>query len=47
MAVILTSLREGGELSLMNGDYDPGGVGGGVRLWLFFFSNVNAYLVTP
>ena len=44
-AVILSLLRDGGELSLMNGDDDLGGINL-PRLWLFFFRNVNTYRVT-
>ena len=45
MAVILSLLRDGGELSLMNGDNNLGGINL-PRLWLLFFRNVNSYRVT-
>ena len=45
MALILSSLRDGGELSLMNGDNNHVGINL-PRLWLLFLSNVNTYPVT-
>ena len=45
MAVILSLLRDGGELGLMNGDNNLGGINL-PRLWLLFFRNVNTYCVT-
>jgi len=45
MAVILSSLGDGGELSLMNGDINSGGINL-PRLWLLFLRNVNTYRVT-
>ena len=43
--VVLSSLRDGGELSLMNGDNNLGGINW-PRLWLLFLRNVNTYRVT-
>ena len=43
MAVILSSLRDSGELSLMNGDNNLGGINL-PRLWLLFFRNVNIFI---
>ena len=45
MAVVLSLLRDGGELSLMNGDNNLDGINL-PRLWLLFFRNVNTYRVT-
>lgn len=45
MAVILSSLRDGGELSLINGDNTFAGINL-PRLWLLFIRNVNTYRVT-
>ena len=45
MAVVLSLLRDSGELSLMNGDNNLGGINL-PRLWLLFFRNVNTYRVT-
>ena len=45
MAVVLSLLRDGGELSLMNGDNNLDWI----KLppfWLLFFRNVNTYRVT-
>ena len=42
MAVILSSLRDGGKLSLMNENNDTGGINW-PRLWLLFFRNVNTF----
>ena len=44
-AVILSSLRDGGELSLMNGDNNPDGIHL-PGLWLLFLRNVTTYRVT-
>ena len=47
MALIVSLLRDGGELSLMKGSRDNNL--GGInlpRLWLLFFRNVNTYRVT-
>ena len=44
MGVVLSSLREGGELSLMHGDNSLGGINW-PRLWLLFLRNVNTYRV--
>ena len=44
MAVILSSLRDGGELSLMNGDNNLGGINL-PQFWLLFFCEVNTYRV--
>ena len=41
----LSSLRDGGELSLMNGDNNRTGINL-PRLWLLFLRNVNTYSVT-
>ena len=46
MAVILSSLSHGGELSLTNGENNLGGINL-TRLWLLFFRNVNTYRVMP
>ena len=45
MAVILSLLSDSGELSLMNGDNNLGGINL-PRLWFLFFCNVNSYRVT-
>ena len=45
MALIFSLLRDGGELSLMKGDNNLGGINL-PRLWLLFFRNVNTYRVT-
>ena len=45
MAKILCSLRDGGELSLMNGDNNPDGINL-PRLWLLFFRIGKTYRVT-
>ena len=42
---ILSLLRDGGELSLMNGDNNLGRINL-PRLWSLFFRNVNTYRVT-
>ena len=45
MALVLSLLRDSGELSLMNEDNNPGGINL-PRLWLLFFRNVSTYRVT-
>ena len=45
MALIFSLLRDGGELSLMKGDNNLGGINL-PRVWLLFFRNVNTYRVT-
>ena len=45
IALIFSLLRDGGELSLMKGDNNLGGINL-PRLWLLFFRNVNTYRVT-
>ena len=42
----LSSLCDGGKLSLMKGDNNPAGINL-PRLWLLFLRNVNTYPVTP
>ena len=44
MAVVLSSLCDSGELSLLNGDNNLVGINL-PRLWLLFFRNVNTYRV--
>ena len=44
-AVILSSLGDGGELSLMNGDNNPDRINL-PRLWLLFLRKVTTYRVT-
>ena len=45
MVVILSLLRDGGELSLMNEDNNLGGINL-PQLWPLVFRNVNTYRVT-